>query len=467
MALEGNLEEFNIVAVLQTIAGGRLSGKLAVWDAVQRAEITFIQGLIIHAESTLESDRLGEILVRTHRITRGQLERAMTLQLRQQPGARVGQILLEMAAMTEDDLSMAVEIQILEVTSRLLLWSRGRWQFVFEPPTANDKIPAGAVSLDDVLSGQVMLIDTLDTAHAHNEMLDEIYTIVPTWNRESDRIILKSDEWRVLSSIDGKATVRQIAERVAMEPEIVCQVITDLLAVHLLARGEGPALTVPPPAAPAAPLPPYPGPLAMEAPAPPPSPASSSSAPLPTAHANSTVVARDTLPRIQQVLAVLLLRTEGKEVCLIDSSGSLIARQGGEVHSDYETLFALAASIFASWQELGRSLGESKASTLLYQGSGLNICLTPVGTRAILMTLYQQGSNGGLVNFWSREASARIGRLLDSGVPAPSPGRPVDPATARIATAQPARNGNGEMADELNSEFQAEIARQMEDLFRE
>jgi len=179
------------------------------------------------------------------------------------------------------------------------------------------------------------------------------------------------------------------------------------------------------------------------------------------------VVDRETLVRIQQVLGVLLLRTEGKEVCLIDRSGSLIARRGGEGHSDFAAPFALVASIFASWEELGRSLGEGKASTLLYQGSSLNICLTPVGTLAILMTLYQQGSNGGLVNFWSREASSRISRLLGDGVSTPGASRPAEAAGAGPALALPSRNGNHDPIDELNSEFQAEVARQMEDLFRE
>ena len=88
------------------------------------------------------------------------------------------------------------------------------------------------------------------------------------------------------------------------------------------------------------------------------------------------------------------------------------------MHQAYHTLFALAASIFASWQELGRSLGESRASTLLYQGEQLNICLTPVGQRALLMTLYQSASDSGLVNFWSREASGRILRLLNAAAAA-------------------------------------------------
>jgi predicted regulator of Ras-like GTPase activity (Roadblock/LC7/MglB family) len=225
----------------------------------------------------------------------------------------------------------------------------------------------------------------------------------------------------------------------------------NLLTLAAPPREELPPPTGSAPAAPSAPLPAAPPPAA-----PPPA--------APAPHASGTVVVRPgDSARINQVLSLLLARAEAKEVCLIDSTGSLIARQGREVHSSYPTLFALAASIFASWQELGRSLGESKASTLLYQGAGLNICLTPVGWQAILMTLYQQNSNSGLVNFWSREASARLGRVLDAstGAPAPQPAAPdLPPGTAAPATL----NGAGG-SDKLSGEFRDEIARQMDDLF--
>jgi len=78
------------------------------------------------------------------------------------------------------------------------------------------------------------------------------------------------------------------------------------------------------------------------------------------------------------------------------------------------------------------------------------------------MILYQQASNSGLVNFWSREASARVARLLETSGAAPSLAR------GRPAAAGPAPGGqNGSTpAPTLDSEFNAELARQMEDLFR-
>jgi predicted regulator of Ras-like GTPase activity (Roadblock/LC7/MglB family) len=450
MALEGTLEELNIVAVLQMVASGGMTGTLRVWDATQRASIAFVQGQIIHADSTLQGDRLGEVLVRTRRLTPAQVAQAAAVQI-DQPGKRLGQILLELGLISVEDLAMAVEIQIIEVMPRLLAWTRGRWQFQFTPPDPSGTIPVGAMTVDEILSGQVMLLDEAESPGETEARLDEVYTLAEGRTRDSVRGALDGDSWQVLCALDGRATLSEVAQHLQIDPAKVSRIVGDMLAVNLLTLAAPPGAESPPPLA-GPPVPPGAPQAALPAP------------PAPAIHAPGTVVVRpgDTA-RINQVLSLLLARAEAKEVCLIDSTGSLIARQGREVHNSYPTLFALAASIFASWQELGRSLGESKASTLLYQGAGLNRCLTPVGWQAILMTLYQQTSNSGLVNFWSREASARLGRVLDASTSAPAAQPAAPDLPSGPGTPAPLNGAGG--SDKLSGEFRDEIARQMDDLF--
>jgi len=56
VALEGNLEELSIVALLQTIASAAMSGNLLVYDNTNKGTIYFFTGKIIHAESTMGGD---------------------------------------------------------------------------------------------------------------------------------------------------------------------------------------------------------------------------------------------------------------------------------------------------------------------------------------------------------------------------------------------------------------------------
>jgi len=450
MALEGNLEEFNIVAVLQTLAGGAMSGTLNVTDGANRAAITFLRGHVIHAESTLEANRIGEILVRTHRLTCAQLEQGTSAQLRRYPSRRLGQILREMRLVSDDDLAMAVQIQILEVMARLILWSRGRWQFQFDSADSSDPLPAGAMSVDEILSGQIILLDNVEPFHDTSALPAAVYSIVPGRSGASDRVVLEGDEWTVLSAVDGRRSVGELAHATQLEPDQVAYIVTNLAAAGLLTDAAAP---------PQAPLP-VGGERTIAL-----MPVERPPLPAPTSAARSTVIIDTVLAeRLRTVLASLLARTEGHEVCLISSSGSLLAFYGESVHLRYPALFALAAGIFASWQELGRSLGENKASTLLYQGADLNICLSPVGRQAILMTLYSQASRGGLVNFWSREAGARLARLLDAGA---TPSAPVAAPSPKGAPpgSRPPLAGAAPLPD-LGADFQNDVARQMDDLFR-
>lgn len=434
MALEGNLEEFNIVAVLQTVASGGMTGTLTVRDTTNKAGISFTEGCIVHATSTLEEDRLGEILIRTRRVSQGQLEKAAQRQLRLESGKRLGQILLEAGVITRDDLVMAVQIQILEVMSQLLLWSRGQWRFEFGAPDPNNITPTEAMSVDEILSGQILLLDTVDPVYDRSAVLNAVYDLTPGRSRDSTRITLERDQWRVLSAIDGRSPLREVAHRVGLDPDHVAHLVSELVAVELLhqvgtAEPESESFLLTSPNDAPLPLPP--------------------AAPSGTAGPITTVVNAVTLDKINDLLRTLLTRTEAHEACLIDSSGSLITRQGREVHRNYPTLFALVASIFASWQELGRTLGESRASTLLYQGQRLNICLAPVASQAILMMLYQSASDSGLVNFWSREATGRLLRLLEEG----KPSRPSQPSDAPPVS-------------DLPSDYQADVGRAMDDLLR-
>lgn len=405
MALEGTVEEFNIVALLQTVGNSGLTGNLTVQDAANKARVSFLSGKIIHAESTLGGDRIGEILVRTHRLTRPQLDKAYYIQRQSQQGKRLGSLLLEMKLITPDDLTLAVQVQIMEVMSRLVTWQRGRFRFDFEPP-ATGALPSAALDVDEVLSGQISLLDNIDYGVDREVMLAEVLALAQRQQTPpSEQVTVQGHEWAVLSAVDGRSTVAQIAERTGFDPDHVCQIVSDLLAVGLVVKKRPDEIDQPAPGS--EPM------LAniyreierdddemeqREANRP-----------------NPAVLVMDDqeMARVEQILDVLLTRSEASEVCLISADGNIIARCGHALHQNYPSLFALAAGIFTSWQELGRYIGESKPSTLIYHGANINTCLSPVGQHALIMALYHQNSNTGLVNFWSKEAATLIARILN------------------------------------------------------
>jgi hypothetical protein len=257
MALEGTLEEFNIVAVLQMIASGGMTGTLTVRDPTNtKATVSFDGGRIIHARSPHLEDRLGEILVHTRRITRPQLDKATNIQLRQEPGKRLGQILIDAGMIVREDLVMAVQIQILEVMSQLLLWARGQWRFDFGAPDPGSVTPDEAMTVDEILSGQVLMLEAVEPSVDRSEVYNAVYAMTPGKSLNMARITLERDHWQVLSAIDGRSTVEEISVHIGMDTDHVVEIAADLVQMGLLTRqeagadetGAGALLTPPGPA---------------------------------------------------------------------------------------------------------------------------------------------------------------------------------------------------------------------------
>lgn len=399
MALEGNLEELNVVALLQTVAQSAMSGNLLVYDNTNKATIYFLSGKIVHAESTMGGDRMGEILVRTHRLTRPQLEKAYHIQRHEQAGKRLGQILLDTQMINQADLALAIQVQIMEVMARVLMWTRGRFKFSFERATGVI-LPGYALDLEEILSGQINLLDDGDFDLDRDALLREVLVLVS--GKLGNKITLEGDEWTVLSAVDGRATVAEIGDRVGLPADRISHIVTDLISVGLVAK----KLHTEIPTEEEARSEPLLANIYREV-----EHHEDSTAMQPSPSGTMVLNPAD-LTRIQEVLDVLLNRSEASEVCLIGPEGNIISQRGQSLHRNYPSLFALVAGIFSSWQELGRYLGESRPSTMVYHGKQVNTCLSPVGNYGILMALYHQHSNTGLISFWSKEAANLIARLL-------------------------------------------------------
>jgi hypothetical protein len=87
------------------------------------------EGQIIFATSTEPHDRLGEILVKSGKITRDHLEQA--LQIYQKSGGlkKLGAILVEKGFLPPKELFDGLKIQVKEIILSLFLWSSGEYRF--------------------------------------------------------------------------------------------------------------------------------------------------------------------------------------------------------------------------------------------------------------------------------------------------------------------------------------------------
>ena len=128
MAIKGSLKEASLPDVIQLLFLGRRTGCLALADRHNFGTIYFEEGHIIYAAIVNRRDRLGDILVKSGRITAETLRQAIT----RQEGDRehkVGEILVELGALKREELESYIRLQIEEAVYYLFTWTSGTFNF--------------------------------------------------------------------------------------------------------------------------------------------------------------------------------------------------------------------------------------------------------------------------------------------------------------------------------------------------
>ena len=126
MAIKGSLKEASLPDVIQLLFLGRRTGCLALADQQNFGTIYFDEGNIIFAAIVNRRDRLGDLLLRSGRISAGQLQQAVNLQGGERE-QKLGEILVQQGAISRDDLQHYMRINpeylLLEGARRVDEWS--------------------------------------------------------------------------------------------------------------------------------------------------------------------------------------------------------------------------------------------------------------------------------------------------------------------------------------------------------
>jgi len=128
MAIKGSLKEASLPDVIQLLFLGRRTGCLALADGQNFGTIYFDEGNIIFAAIVNRRDRLGDLLLRSGRISAGQLQQAVNRQGEDRE-RKLGEILVQQGAISRDDLQHYIRVQIEEAVYYLFTWSSGTFNF--------------------------------------------------------------------------------------------------------------------------------------------------------------------------------------------------------------------------------------------------------------------------------------------------------------------------------------------------
>ena len=125
------------------------------------------------------------------------------------------------------------------------------------------------------------------------------------------------------------------------------------------------------------------------------------------------VLFKEDVERIQKILANLLTESAATYVLLINKDGNLIAHVGFSSTIDATTLAALAAGSFASTRAIAALVGETEFSVMFHQGAKENIHISLVDEDGIMVLIFDDRTNLGMVKMVASQAKAKLVQVLN------------------------------------------------------
>jgi hypothetical protein len=136
---------------------------------------------------------------------------------------------------TREDLENFVKKQVEEIIYRLLAWDGGFFKFFEERFPTQEEITI-KVSTENLILESVRRLKQTEKVKRKLPPLDAVIGLAPSENGRHKDLFLESDEWNILTLIDGRRRIEEIISDSGLEKEDVLRKITALFLAGLLEK---------------------------------------------------------------------------------------------------------------------------------------------------------------------------------------------------------------------------------------
>ena len=236
MALRGNLRDFTITQLLNLVNLAGKTGTLIVDGPADQAQIAFREGKLAFAKIGEEDNRLATILHRANKLNVNQY-RALVERAGEMNDKELGLLLINAGYVSQEDILTNLHQYFSEIIRRLFTWVEGVFRFESELQPPNDRINV-RIDLEN------LIIEGSRQLREWEQLQDEIPSLemaLKFTERPLKNINLSVEEWRVVSYINPKNTMQQIASANKMNDLEVRRIVYGLLQAGLvdIVRPEG------------------------------------------------------------------------------------------------------------------------------------------------------------------------------------------------------------------------------------
>ncbi len=239
MALRGNLRDFTVTQLLNLINLASKTGTLIVEGPKDTARIAFRDGKLAYAQVGQDDNRLAAVLHHSKRLTTGQLQ-AIQTRAAQISDKELGLMLINAGYLSQEDVLNSLQAYFTEVIRKLFTWVEGSFRFDNDALPAEDRINV-RLDLENLIIEGSRQLRELEQLQDEIPSLDMALKFMDRPGANIQKMNLSVEEWRVVSFINPKNTMQQIASATKMSEIEIRRIAYALMQAGLVevVRPEG------------------------------------------------------------------------------------------------------------------------------------------------------------------------------------------------------------------------------------
>jgi len=232
MALKGNLRDFTITHLLNLVNLAKKTGLLSIEGPGEVARITFRDGKLCYAQIGQEDGSLSGVLHRSHKINANQY-RILQERAGHMTDKELGLLLINAGYVSREDILGSLQEHFITVVRRLFTWVEGFFHFEPGVTPPEDKIPV-RIDLENLIVEGARQLREWEQLQEEIPSLEMALRFTDRPGTNLKKVNLNVEEWRVVSFVNPKNSIRQIARATKMNDLEIRRIVYALLQAGLV-----------------------------------------------------------------------------------------------------------------------------------------------------------------------------------------------------------------------------------------
>jgi hypothetical protein len=239
MALKGNLRDFSVTQLFNLINLAHKTGTLTVEGPNEAAWVTFHDGKLIYAQLGNEDGTLTGILTKSGKISPKQAQ-VIKAHASEKSDKELGLLLINAGYLSQQDILTSIRQYILDITYQLFTWIDGFFRFDNDVLPPDDRITI-RLDLENIIIEGSRRMREWEQLQEEIPNLEMALNFVERPGANIRDVNLNVQEWKIVSFINPKNSIRQIAKQNKMNDLEIRRVAYGLIQAGLveIVRPEG------------------------------------------------------------------------------------------------------------------------------------------------------------------------------------------------------------------------------------